>query len=124
MKTILNFTAGAVALLVLAVVTGCSSERTGRPYHPGPVAGTVVGEGVGTVAGNVIGFGAGVVGGTVSGTAKVLDPSYRMVRYWKTETTSDGRTIQVPYDVMVDQYGRPVRMPAPRFAVRTCSLGK
>ena len=113
MKTIVNFAAGAVALLVLAVVAGCSSEKTGSPYHPGPVAGTVVGEGVGTVAGNVIGFGAGVVGGTVSGTAKVLDPSYRMVRYWKTETTSDGRTIQVPYDVLVDQYGRPVRMPAP-----------
>jgi hypothetical protein len=36
-----------------------------------------------------------------------------MVRYWRTEMTSDGRTIQVPYDVLVDQYGRPVKMPAP-----------
>ncbi len=113
MKNILNFTAGAFALLVLAVVTGCSSEKTGSPYHPGPVAGTVVGEGVGMVAGNVVGFAGGVVGGTVDGTKKVLDPSYRMVRYWKTETTADGRTIQVPYDVLVDQYGRPVKMPAP-----------
>jgi hypothetical protein len=95
------------------VAAGCSSDQTGSPYHPGPVAGTAVGEGVGVVAGNVVGFGAGVVGGTVNGVGRVLDPQYRMVRYWRTETTSDGRTIQVPYDVMVDQYGRPVKMPAP-----------
>ncbi|HZI31891.1 MAG TPA: flagellar motor protein MotB [Candidatus Binatia bacterium] len=100
-------------LFVILLVSGCSSDNAGSPYQPGPVAGTAVGEGVGTVAGNVAGFGAGVVGGTVSGTKKVLDPSYRMVRYWKTETTSDGRTIQVPYDILVDQYGRPVKMPAP-----------
>jgi len=99
-------------LLALAV-TGCTSDRVGSPYHPGPVAGTAVGTGVGVVAGNAIGFGAGVVGGTVSGTKAVLDPSYHMVRYWKTETTTDGRTIQVPYDILVDQYGRPVNMPAP-----------
>jgi hypothetical protein len=113
MKNILNFATGTLALLVLAAVAGCSSEKTGSPYHPGPVAGTAVGEGVGTVAGNVVGFGAGVVGGTVDGTKKVLNPSYRMVRYWKTETTADGRTIQVPYDVLVDEYGRPATMPAP-----------
>lgn len=104
---------GMAASLALLVTAGCGTDQTGSPYHPGPVAGTAVGEGVGTVAGNVVGFGAGVVGGTVDGTRKVLDPSYRMVRYWKTETTSDGRTIQVPYDVLVDQYGRPVSMPAP-----------
>ena len=113
MKNILSLTVGAVALLALVVVTGCTSEKSGSPYHPGPVAGTAVGEGVGTVAGNAVGFAGGVVVGTVDGTKRVLDPSYRMVRYWKTETTSDGRTIQVPYDVLVDQYGRPVKMPAP-----------
>ncbi len=95
------------------VVAGCSSDRNGSPYQPGPVAGTAIGTGVGVVAGNAVGFGAGVVGGTVSGMGKVLDPSYRMVRYWKTETTADGRSIQVSYDVLVDQYGRPVKMPAP-----------
>jgi hypothetical protein len=108
-----SFITGLAALVAALAATGCSSDKTGSPYHPGPVAGTVVGEGVGTVAGNVVGFAGGVVGGTVSGTRKVLDPSYRMVRYWKTETTSDGRTIQVPYDILVDQYGRPVGMPAP-----------
>jgi hypothetical protein len=107
------FPAGVTAALALLFTTGCRSDQTGSPYQPGPVAGTAVGEGVGTVAGNVAGFGAGVVGGTVSGTKKVFNPNYRMVRYWKTETTSDGRTIQVPYDILVDEYGRPVRMPAP-----------
>jgi len=103
----------ALAGLLAAFVTGCSHGQSGSPYHPGPVAGTVIGEGVGTVAGNVAGFGGGLVVGTVDGTKKVLDPSYRMVRYWKTETTADGRTIQVPYDVLVDEYGRPANMPAP-----------
>jgi hypothetical protein len=112
MKNFLNSTAGIAGLLALAA-TGCNSDKTGSPYHPGPVAGTVVGEGVGIVAGNAVGFGAGVVGGTYAGTKRVLDSRYRMVRYWRTETTPDGRTIQVPYDVMVDEFGRPVHMPAP-----------
>jgi hypothetical protein len=101
----------AAGLLAVVAATGC--RNSGSPYQPGPVAGTAVGEGVGVVAGNVAGFGAGVVGGTVDGTKKVLDPSYHMVRYWKTETTPDGRTIQVPYDILVDEYGRPAVMPAP-----------
>ena len=113
MKNYRILTVAGAGLLALVATTGCNSDKTGSPYHPGPVAGTVVGEGVGTVAGNVVGFGAGVVGGTVDGTKRVLDPSYHMVRYWKTETTADGRTIQVPYDILVDQYGRPAHMPAP-----------
>jgi hypothetical protein len=36
-----------------------------------------------------------------------------LVRYWKTEVTADGRTVQVPYDILVDQYGRVAHMPAP-----------
>jgi hypothetical protein len=112
MKFSLNSIVTLTGLLALAGA-GCRSAQTGSPYHPGPVAGTVVGEGVGVVAGNAVGFGAGVVSGTWDGTKQVLDTRYRMVRYWRTETTSDGRTIQVPYDVMVDEYGRPVVMPAP-----------
>jgi hypothetical protein len=101
-------------LLALLAATGCRTDKkAGSPYQPGPVAGTAVGTGVGVVAGNVAGFGAGVVNGTVEGTKKVFDPSYHLVRYWKTETTPDGRTIQVPYDVLVDEYGRPVNLPAP-----------
>jgi hypothetical protein len=112
MKTIFNTVTLSAGLVALAAA-GCHSDQTGSPYHPGPVAGEVVGEGVGIVAGNAIGLGAGVVNGTVEGASRVLDTRYRMVRYWRTETTSDGRTIQVPYDVMVDEYGRPVLMPAP-----------
>jgi hypothetical protein len=95
--------------------TGCVNTEGGHtsPYHPGPVVGKTVGEGVGVVAGNVAGAGVGVVEGTVKGVAAPFDPSYHMVRYWRTETTSDGRTIQVPYDILVDQYGRPAHMPAP-----------
>jgi hypothetical protein len=91
---------------------GCSSTHT-SPYHPGPVAGQAVGGGIGVVAGNVAGFGVGAVEGTAAGFAKPFNPDYHMVRYWRTETTPDGRTIQVPYDILVDQYGRPSKMPAP-----------
>jgi hypothetical protein len=98
----------------LLAATGCKTDYgTGSPYQPGQAAGKTVGAGVGVVAGNVAGAGVGVVQGTVAGMATTFDPTYHMVRYWRTETTSDGRTIQVPYDVLVDQYGRPAHMPAP-----------
>jgi hypothetical protein len=113
MKTTSFITAFA-GLLALAAATGCRTDYgVGSPYQPGPVAGKAVGTGVGVVAGNAAGFGVGVVQGTAHGVASTFDPSYHMVRYWKTETTPDGRTIQVPYDILVDQYGRPANMPAP-----------
>ena len=103
-----------VTLSVMAlccVGTGCREVHpsyTGSPYHPGPVVGHGVGTGVGVVAGNVaavpIGFGEGVV----AGAAAPFDNTTRVVRRWHTETTSDGRTVQVPEDVLVDSYGRPV----------------
>ena len=103
--------AGA-GLLALAATTGCRTDYgAGSPYQPGPTAGKDVGAGVGVVAGNVAGFGVGVVQGTTHGIASTFDPSYHMVRYWKTETTPDGRTIQVPEDILVDSKGRPVAMP-------------
>jgi hypothetical protein len=111
MKNIFNLIAGVAGLLAVVAMTGC--KNTGSPYQAGPVAGQTVGGGAGIVAGNAVGFGKGVVGGTVVGYQSVMDPSYRMVRYWRTETTSDGRTIQVPYDLLVDQYGRPAKMPPP-----------
>jgi len=100
---------------ILLVASGCRSDYggAGSPYQPGPVVGKAVGSGVGVVAGNVAGAGVGVVQGTVAGVASTFNPNYHMVRYWRTETTTDGRTIQVPYDVLVDQYGRPAHMPAP-----------
>ena len=114
MKNYPIITVACASLLALIVTTGCRTDYgAGNPYQPGPTAGKDVGAAVGTVGGNVAGFGVGVVQGTTHGFANSFDPSYHMVRYWKTETTPDGRTIQVPYDILVDQYGRPAHMPAP-----------
>ncbi len=115
MKFYLLIPTGLVSLSCGLLLTGCTSTEGGHtsPYQPGPVVGKTVGQGVGVVAGNVAGAGVGLVEGTAQGIAAPFNPSYHMVRYWRTETTSDGRTIQVPYDILVDQYGRPVHMPAP-----------
>jgi hypothetical protein len=100
--------------LAVFAATGCRTDYgAGSPYQPGPVVGKTVGNAAGVVAGNVAGTGVGAVEGTVHGVASTIDPSYHMVRVWKTETTADGRTIQVPQDILVDQYGRPAVMPAP-----------
>lgn len=104
--------AGLGLVFSALLFAGCAQSHT-SPYQPGPVAGQAVGYGVGTVAGNVAGFGVGTVQGTAHGVAQSFNPNYHVVRYWRTEVTSDGRTIQVPYDILVDQYGRPVKMPAP-----------
>jgi len=115
MKSYFLILTGLVSVSCGLLLTGCTPTDYGHtsPYHPGPVVGKTVGTGVGVVAGNVAGAGVGVVEGVAHGVAAPFNPSYHMVRYWRTETTSDGRTIQVPYDVLVDQYGRPVKMPAP-----------
>jgi hypothetical protein len=114
MKTSAIIAGTLTGLSILLATTGCRSDYgAGNPYQPGPTAGKAVGAGVGVVAGNVAGFGVGAVQGTTHGFAYTFDPQYHMVRYWKTETTADGRTIQVPYDILVDQYGRPAHMPAP-----------
>jgi hypothetical protein len=97
------------------LLAGCANTEYGHtsPYHPGPVIGQGIGNAAGVVAGNAAGIGVGAVEGAAAGLAAPFDPSYHMVRHWKTETTSDGRTIQVPVDILVDKYGRPVDMPAP-----------
>lgn len=106
---------GLVALAGSSMLSGCStSSSLTSPYHPGPVAGKAVGTGVGVVAGNVAGVAVGAVEGLGKGLAAPFDPTHRVVRRWRTETTSDGRTIQVPEDILVDANGRPVNMPAPK----------
>lgn len=111
MKNLLSILAFAAAA---ALSAGCNTNYgAGSPYQPGPVAGKEIGAGVGVVAGNVAGFGVGLTEGAAHGFAAPFNKNYHMVRYWKTETTADGRTIQVPEDVLVDQYGRPAVMPAP-----------
>lgn len=101
-------------ILAVLAATGCRTDYgAGSPYQPGPVVGKSVGNVAGVVAGNAAGVGVGAVEGSVHGVASTIDPSYHLVRSWKTETTADGRTIQVPVDILVDQYGRPVTAPPP-----------
>jgi len=115
MKSYRLYLIGLASLSCGLLLGGCARTDYGHtsPYQPGPVAGKTVGSAVGVTAGNVADFGVGAASGAVHGFAAPFNPSYHMVRYWRTETTSDGRTIQVPYDILVDQYGRPVKMPAP-----------
>jgi hypothetical protein len=102
-------------LLLLAIAaiaaTGCStSVRVTNQNQPGPKVGNAVGGAVGAVGGNVAGAAVGVVEGGAAAVGNVFDPkTTRVVRYWKTETTPDGRTIQVPVDYEVDEYGRVIR---------------
>ena len=92
MKLFHFFPAGVILALATLTGAGCRTDYgVGSPYQPGPTAGKAIGTGVGTVAGNAAGFGVGVVQGTAAGVANTFDPSYHMVRYWRTETAADGR---------------------------------
>lgn len=96
-------------------LSGCSTQRHAltSPYHPGPVVGQTLGTGVGVVGGNVAGAAVGLGEGVVRGATAPFNNTTRVVRRWRTETTADGRTIQVPEDILVDAYGRPV-VPKPK----------
>jgi len=102
---------GAVACLAMAGCAEVHPNYTTSPYHPGPVAGQSVGVAAGVVAGNAAGAVVGLGEGAVKGAAAPFDTTTHVVRRWHTETTPDGRTIQVPQDILVDQYGRPVNPP-------------
>ncbi len=104
--TSLVVSGGSFALML----TGCASQNhtLTSPYHPGPVIGQAVGTGVGAVGGNIVGVGVGLGEGAVKGAVAPFDNTSRVVRRWHTETTSDGRTIQVPVDILVDTAGRPI----------------
>lgn len=107
--------AGGAALLLGA--GGCARDPSNigvtNPSAPGPAAGRAVGAGVGTVGGNAAGAVVGIGEGVAHGASVPFNNTTRVVRRWRTETTSDGRTIQVPEDIVVDQYGRPVHAVPP-----------
>lgn len=95
------------------IAAGCSTDPGATSSkHPGPAVGKAVGTGVGVVAGNAVGAVVGVGEGVAVGMAAPFNTTTRTVRRWHTETTSDGRTIQVYEDIEVDAQGRPVK-PAP-----------
>lgn len=112
-----------LALLAGAALMGCKTSdtavRTTNQESPGPKVGTAVGTGVGAVAGNVAGGGVAVVEGTAAATRNVFEPQpTRVVRHWKTETTVDGREIQVPVDYLVDEQGHVIKEIPPGQAFR------
>lgn len=82
---------------------------TTNPNQPGPAVGRAVGTGVGAITGQAAGGVVGAGEGFAAGFSKPFDPTQRVVRHWRQETTADGRLIQVPEDVLVDAQGRPVR---------------
>src|SRR5690348_12811335 len=104
----------SLASLGCALISGCSTSpsHTTSSYHPGPVTGRGVGTAVGAAAGNAVAGGVAFHEGLVSGAAASFDTATHVVRKWRTETTSDGRTIQVPEDILVDANGQPINPPA------------
>ena len=105
------FLAGGLLGLTLSLMPGCSTtdgKSATNPHHPGPAIGQAAGQAVGVVGGNVAGAVYGAGEGVVAGVKQPFTNETRVVRVWHTETTSDGRTVQVPEDIVVDQYGRPV----------------
>lgn len=109
MRSIVVNTALSAGLLLAA---GCHTEPsyTTSAYAPGPVAGEAIGYGTGQVIGNVAASGVASVEGLGAGIAAPFDTTTYVVRRWHTEKTSDGRTIQVPVDILVDSQGRPIRI--------------
>lgn len=93
-----------------ALLSGCASRpaeaRATNLNQPGPA----IGHAVGSVGGAVTGQVAGAVVAGAQGAADAIKAPFnnerRVVRRWRTETTADGRTIQVPYEVEVDEHGR------------------
>jgi hypothetical protein len=104
--TLVLVTAGMIGL------SGCASNRDARIVNtrqPGLAIGTAVGAVGGAVVGNAAGLVVGVGEGAAGAAAVPFNNDRRVIRTWRTEVTADGRTIQVPVEVEVDQYGRPVK---------------
>ncbi|MBW7894424.1 MAG: flagellar motor protein MotB [Opitutaceae bacterium] len=99
-------------LIASALLTaGCNTNPEARgtnPRQPGPAVGHAVGTAVGAVGSNVVGAVAAGVEGASAATKSTFTNERRVVRTWRTETTADGRTIQVPVEIEVDEYGRPI----------------
>jgi hypothetical protein len=101
----------AASTVVLTLLTGCTTpaeQRITNPRHVGPAVGNAVGAAAGAVTGEVAGVVVGAAEGASAAAKAPFTNERRVVRTWKTETTSDGRTIQVPVEIEVDEQGRPI----------------
>lgn len=101
-----------VLVAPLLLLSGCTTAgqdaRVTNPNQPGPAVGNAVGTAVGAVGSNVVGAVVGGVEGAAAATKKTFTNERRVVRTWRTETTSDGRTIKIPVEIEVDENGRPI----------------
>ena len=104
--------------LILTLPLGCANDpnRPGltNPRQPGPALGQAVGATVGAVGGNAAGAVVGVGEGATAAAKAPFNNTRRVIRQWRQETTTDGRVIQVPVDIEVDAYGRPLKTPKPQ----------
>lgn len=90
---------------------GCNTAPEASVHNqsaPGPAVGTALGTAVGAVGSNVVGVVTGAAEGAAAATKATFTNEHRIVRSWRTETTADGRTIQVPVEIEVDENGRPI----------------
>ena len=105
----------SASLFSVALLSGCASRPTEargtNPNQPGPAVGYAVGTAVGSVTGQVTGAIAAGAEGAADAIKAPFNNERRVVRRWRTETTADGRTIQVPYEVEVDGNGRVIEQP-------------
>jgi len=109
MKT--SYLAAPVFAIGLLATSGCATKNDARLLNtrqPGPAIGTGVGVAAGSVAGNVAGAVVGAGEGFAYAASKPFDNDRRVIRTWRTEVTSDGRTIRVPVEIEVDAQGRPL----------------
>ncbi len=99
-------------LLPTALFTGCTSAgteaRVTNPNQPGPAVSNAVGTVVGAVGSNVVGVVVGGVEGAAAATHATFTNERRIVRTWRIEKTSDGRTIRIPVEIEVDENGKPI----------------
>jgi hypothetical protein len=98
-----------VLTLGAALITGCAGPETRvTSNQPGPAIGTAVGTAVGAVGSNVVGVVVGGVEGAAAATKSTFTNEHRVIRTWREEKTSDGRTIKVPVEIEVDENGKPI----------------
>lgn len=103
--------ATAALLAAVSSLAGCATHDDGRitnPNQPGPAIGNAVGAVTGAVVGNAAGAVVGVGEGFAAQTQEAFNSERRVVRHWQTVTTSDGRTVQVPVEIEVNEYGVPL----------------
>ena len=112
MKLSRHIPIGLATASLSLLLGGCATDpnRVGitNQNHPGPALGQAVGTGVGAVGGNVVGGVVGFGEGIAVGSKAPFNNTTRIVRRWRTEVTADGRTIQVPEDIVVDAQGRQI----------------